>query len=71
MYRASPAPPGQRYAARRVIGPVAEAAVIGQRPQVRCGHRGHHNVASPARTSSHSALSFHTSICTMRPCRTT
>ena len=51
--------------------PVAEAAMVGQRPQVRCGHRGLHDVASPARTSSHSALSFHTSICAMRPCRTT
>ena len=52
--------------------PVLETAVRRQRADVRPAHaRAGSSVASPARTSSHSALSFQTSMPTIRPRLTT
>jgi len=69
---------GQAGAARPVeIGPaddrpVGEATVRRQRADVRPAHgRAGSSVARPARTSSHSALSFQTSMAAMRRSRTT
>ena len=56
---------------------VAKAAAVGKGLEAvhgmnPCKGRGcAQSVASPARTSSHSALSFHTSICTIFPCLNT
>jgi hypothetical protein len=70
-----PGPVGPAVVRPRRDGALVKATAVGQGCQelhCRVPTRGRPGCAhSPARSSSHSALSFHTAICTMRPERTT